>query len=78
MSLLGNEVGALFVDPAYHRQGIGRALINHAQQLRGALEVEVFEQNLQGRKFHAQLGFKLLQQKIHDQTGNSVWRLRQC
>lgn len=78
MSLLGNEVGALFVDPAYHRQGIGRALINHAQQLRGALEVEVFEQNLQGRKFYAQMGFKLLQQKIHDQTGNSVWRLRQC
>lgn len=80
MSLLGNEIGAIFIDPACHRQGIGRALITFAQQLHAALEVEVFEQNLQGRKFYAQMGFKLLQQKIHDQTGYSVLRLQlsQC
>lgn len=80
MSLLGNEIGAIFIDPACHRQGIGRALITFAQQLHTALEVEVFEQNLQGRKFYTQMGFKLLQQKIHDQTGYSVLRLRlsQC
>ncbi len=80
MSLLGNEIGAIFIDPACHRQGIGRALITFAQQLHTALEVEVFEQNLQGRKFYAQMGFKLLQQKIHDQTGYGVLRLRlsQC
>ncbi len=80
MSLLGNEIGAIFIDPACHRQGIGRAFITFAQQLHTALEVEVFEQNLQGRKFYAQMGFKLLQQKIHDQTGYGVLRLRlsQC
>jgi putative acetyltransferase len=76
MSLLGDEIGAIFIDPTYHRQGIGRAMITFAQQLHTHLEVEVFEQNLQGRRFYAQMGFKLLQKKIHDQTGCSVLRLR--
>jgi putative acetyltransferase len=53
MSLLGNEVGALFVDPAAQRAGIGRALIGKARTLRGELEVEVFKDNLLGRAFYA-------------------------
>jgi len=76
LSLLGNEVGAIFVDPELHRSGIGRALINHALALRGELEVEVFKRNLLGRAFYAKLGFELLQEKIHEQTGFEVQRLR--
>lgn len=76
ISLLGNEVGAIFVDPEFHRSGIGRALMGHAMALRGALEVEVFERNLQGRAFYANFGFELLHTKVHDQTGFSVMRLR--
>jgi putative acetyltransferase len=71
ISLIGNEVGALFVDPAFHRSGIGRALVAQARGLRGALEVEVFERNLAGT-----LGFELLHQKVHDQTGFDILRLR--
>lgn len=76
ISLFGNEVGAIFVDPKFHRSGIGRALMGHAKALRGELEVEVFERNLQGRAFYATLGFELLHTKVHDQTGFEVMRLR--
>ena len=76
IALLGNDVGAIFVDPTFHRSGIGRALIGHARALRGDLEVEVFERNLQGRAFYATLGFELMEQKVHDQTGFDVMRLR--
>lgn len=76
ISLLGNEVGAIFVDPALQRSGIGRALMDRARALRGELEVEVFERNLQGRAFYAKLGFERMHQKIHDQTGFEVLRLR--
>jgi putative acetyltransferase len=76
MSLLGNEVGAIFVDPGSHRSGIGRALIHRAQALRGNLEVEVFERNLLGRAFHATLGFEFMHRTVHDQTGFDVMRLR--
>jgi putative acetyltransferase len=75
ISLLGNEVGAIFVDPEFHRSGIGRALMDRARALRGELEVEVFERNLLGRAFYAKLGFELMGRKIHDQTGFEVMRL---
>lgn len=75
MSLLGSEVGALFVHPGFQRRGIGRALIEHAQARRGALEVEVFERNHHGRTFYAGLGFEQLYRSVHDQTGFEVLRL---
>lgn len=76
ISLLGNEVGAIFVDPEFHRSGIGRALMDRARALRGELEVEVFERNLLGRAFYAKLGFVLMHRKVHHQTGFEVMRLR--
>jgi putative acetyltransferase len=76
ISLLGSEVGAIFVDPEFHRSGIGRALIDRARALRGELEVEVFERNLPGRAFYAKLGFEFMHLKIHNQTGFEVMRLR--
>ncbi|WP_374659003.1 GNAT family N-acetyltransferase [Inhella sp.] len=76
ISLLGNEVGAIFVEPTLQRSGIGRALMAQAKALRGELEVEVFESNQLGRAFYAKLGFELLHKRIHDQTGFEVMRLR--
>ncbi len=76
MSLLGNEVGGLFVDPGRHRSGIGRARIDRARALRGALEVEVFERNALGRAFYSAVGFELVDRKVHDPTGFEVLRLR--
>lgn len=76
ISLLGNEVGAIFVAPGFHRSGIGLALMDRARALRGALEVEVFERNLLGRAFYAKLGFELMHRKVHDQTGFEVMRLQ--
>ena len=76
MSLLGNEVGAIFVDPEFHRSGIGRALVHRARTLRGELEVEVFERNSSGRAFYAKLGFEFMHRKVHGQTGFEVLRLR--
>ena len=76
ISLLGNEIGAIFVDPEFHRSGIGRALVDRARALRGEVEVEVFERNLLGRAFYEKLGFELMHQKTHEQTGLEIMRLR--
>ena len=45
ISMLGNEVGGLFVAPGSHRQGIGRALMDHARASREYLELDVYEAN---------------------------------
>jgi putative acetyltransferase len=76
ISLLGNEVGAVFVDPGSQRCGIGWALMDHARALRGQLEVEVFRDNPVGRAFYVKYGFVPVLERWHEATGLLVVRLR--
>ena len=76
ISLIGQEVGGLFVQPAYQRMGVGRALMDKAQALRGELEVEVFAANTIGRQFYSCYGFEPVGQKIHAETGHELLRLK--
>lgn len=76
ISLMGKEIGALFLLPEYHGHSIGTALTNRAVQLHGDLEVEVFEANLIGRKFYGRYGFDIVERKLHEHTGESVLRLK--
>jgi putative acetyltransferase len=76
IALIGSEVGAIFVEPDFHGTGIGRALMDRAQELRGDLEVEVFQSNSIGRNFYSRYGFLPLTEKIHEETGNRILRLK--
>ncbi len=76
LALIGNEIGGLFLQPSFHGKGIGRALVDKAQEMRGALEVEVFFNNSIGRRFYASYGFVVIEEKIHEPTGQELRRLR--
>jgi putative acetyltransferase len=76
ISLLGNEVGAIFVDPAFQGRGGGRALMDQARGLHPVLELEVFAANRLGRAFYERYGFTYLSQHIHEPTGHMLLRLR--
>ena len=76
VALIGNEVGAIFVHPSHQRMGVGNDLMDKAKELRGGLEVEVFVKNDIGRAFYAKYGFTPIQEKVHDQTGFDLLRLR--
>ncbi len=76
IALMGNEVGAIFLLPDYHGQGIGTALMDKAQELHGDLEVEVFKVNTIGRTFYDRYGFVLLEEKLHEPTGQQVLRMK--
>lgn len=52
-----NHVEMLFVDPAHHRQGIGRALLDFGRQSRSAMSVDVNEQNPQATALYQHYGF---------------------
>jgi putative acetyltransferase len=76
VSLLGHEVGGLFVDPGAQRRGVGRALMDHARGLRGTLELDVFQRNAIGRAFYASYGFREIGRQAHAETGEAELRLR--
>ena len=66
--LHGNEVGALFVNPEFHGQGIGFALMNKAAELHTHLKVEVFKKNIIGTKFYLRYGFSLIREYFHEES----------
>jgi putative acetyltransferase len=76
ISLIGNEVAALFVQPAFHGAGAGRALVDKAHELHGDLEVEVFEVNSISLQFYLKYGFVPFLEKNHEITNKKVIRLR--
>lgn len=76
ISMVGNEVGAIFVDPSCARMGAGRALMDHARANHSELELDVFEANAIGRAFYAKYGFREIGRKTHEQTGREMLRLR--
>jgi putative acetyltransferase len=76
IALMGNEVGAIFLQPACHGKGVGKALMDKARELHGNLEVEVFKENTIGRKFYSRYGFSHLEEKLHEPTGQQLLRLK--
>jgi len=76
ISMMGNEVGAIFVRPEYHGMGIGRQLMDFVSDFHEEMEVEVFERNSVGRAFYDKYGFELLEELVHKETNNKVLRLR--
>ena len=76
LSLIRNEVGAVFVDPDLQRRGIGRELMDDARSRRPYLELGVFEANAIGRRFYERYGFRLIERRIEESTGEPELRLR--
>lgn len=75
LSMMGNEVGAIFLYPAYHGQGIGKALMDWVAQKHPTLEVEVFKENTIGRAFYDRYGFRVLKEHVHEPTGRVLLRM---
>lgn len=61
-------VAMLFVDPAQHGHGIGRALLRHALDL-GATQVDVNEQNPLAVGFYLRMGFEIASRSEVDGLG---------
>ena len=76
IALMGNEVGALFLQPSLHGMGIGRLLMDKARELHGDLEVDVFKKNTVGRHFYSKYGFEYFEETLHEPTGQNVIRLK--
>ncbi len=69
IALVDNEIGGLFLDPHYHGQGLGKAMVDKAVAEKGAVKVDVFKENVIGRHFYDGYGFKRSEEFIHEASG---------
>lgn len=69
MQLDGSHMAALFIDPAFHGIGIGRALVEHALSLQPSLTTEVNEQNALAVGFYERMGFTRIGRSSTDDDG---------
>lgn len=76
IAMIDNEIGALFIDPLSHRQGIGSLLIDFVAMLHEALEVEVFKKNTMARAFYNKYGFNSIKEHFHEEANQELIRLR--
>ena len=75
ITLIETEVGAIFVHPKYQGTGAGKALMDHAINLRGHVFLDVFEANSVGRRFYDRYGFQFESKQLHEETGHMHLRL---
>ena len=70
------ELAWLYVDPAYARRGVGRALIEEALRNEpGINSVEVLVGNLPARKLYEKTGFELVSTESGQMPGNESFKV---
>lgn len=69
IGLVETHIGMLFIDPDFHRMGVGQLLIHHALR-QGATSVDVNEQNPKAHAFYTAMGFIQKGRSSHDSQGN--------
>ncbi len=69
LGMTGSKIDALFIDPAHHGRGVGRALVDHAASLSDGLTVDVNEQNEGACAFYRKLGFHQMGRSELDDSG---------
>lgn len=76
MSLVDDEVAALFVEPSRQGSGIGRALLERAQSTRETLTLGVYAANDRAVSFYLDNGFRPKAERTDEKTGQLEVRMR--
>lgn len=78
ISLMGNYIGGLFIDPSVQGKGTGSLLVKHVQNLNDILTVSVYKKNPRARRFYEKHGFVYQNQEMQEETGQIlnelVWK----
>jgi putative acetyltransferase len=64
-----HHIEALFIVPEWLRRGAGTRLVRHARALRGALTLDVNEQNTPALRFYEAMGFSVVGRSATDGAG---------
>ena len=78
ISLLADNLAAIFIDPSQQRRQIGKALVQMAKEKRNFLKLTVYTENKEAIMFYERLDFVIRQEQLDEATGHSeyvmVWQ----
>ncbi|MGN5139749.1 N-acetyltransferase [Aeromonas sp. 164P] len=63
------SVAAIFIAPRWQSQGLGRQLLEHLKARYDRLELTVYAENEQARRFYSRNGFKEGEQQLCEHSG---------
>ncbi len=70
------ELGWLYVDPAFYRQGVGRALVRHAIANAGpSMQIELLEGNTPAQTLYLSEGFSVTNRVEGNLVGNESFKV---
>lgn len=76
LSLVENVLAALFVDPFEQGRGLGSSLIGKAKELRPALELTVYRENLRAVSFYEKHGFSITEERRDSHTSHQEYVMK--
>ena len=76
VSLNGNYVEALFVEPDRQGEGIGFQLMEQVKKKHREIELSVYKENPASVAFYERQGFVAVGESIEPQTGHPEWKMR--
>ncbi len=76
ISMMGQEVGGLFIHPDWQGEGIGTSLLDHVGASTSQLELDVFAANEAAVAFYSGYGFREIRRGRNAETGETEIRMR--
>ena len=72
----GDFIEALFVDPPFQRQGLGKRLLDHLKSQTPVIRLSVFAQNPRAIRFYQREEFWAVRLAEHRETGETIVLLK--
>ncbi|WP_353160194.1 N-acetyltransferase [Myroides odoratus] len=69
VSLIENYIAAIFVAPSEQGKGIGKELMQFIKHKHSILELGVYVKNINSIAFYEKQGFKVVEEKLDESTG---------
>lgn len=76
ISMMGNEINALFIAPDRTQKGLGSALLNWAKQKEDKLMLNVYACNENAVKFYEKHGFVMTERSIDEAVSEEQIRMQ--
>lgn len=71
IGLMENYIAGIFIDSNCQSQGIGKALLDHAKEIRSELSLQVYKNNAGAVRFYVREGFQQVKEQTDEHTGET-------